>query len=93
MAGSATITGTQNYIMGIGHPKTEATTEAPPAVFSTDPLTGEVEFQGPVDTYGAIDSNGVADPLTNPTAVVGAAGVVRLACDKMAARQPLTRRP
>ena len=76
MAGSATITGTQNYIMGIGHPKTEATTEAPPAVFSTDPLTGEVEFQGPVDTYGAIDSNGVADPLTNPTAVVGAAGAL-----------------
>lgn len=42
MAGSATITGTQNYIMGIGHPKTEATTEAPPSVFATDPLTGRI---------------------------------------------------
>lgn len=42
MAGSATITGTQNYVMGIGHPKTEATTEAPPAVFAVDPLTGGV---------------------------------------------------
>ena len=42
MAGSATITGTQNYIMGIGHPKTEATTEAPPAVFETNPLTGNI---------------------------------------------------
>ena len=42
MAGSATITGTQHYIMGIGHPVTEATTEAPPAVFQTDPLTGEI---------------------------------------------------
>lgn len=35
MAGSATITGTQNYIFGIGHPKTEATTEAPPLVYET----------------------------------------------------------
>ena len=40
MAGSATITGRQNYVLGIGHPKTEATTEAPPAVFETDPVTG-----------------------------------------------------
>jgi len=40
MAGSATITGTQNYVMGIGHPKTETTTEAPPAMVVTDPLTG-----------------------------------------------------
>ncbi len=42
MAGSATITGTQNYVMGIGHPKTETTTEAPPAMVVTDPLTGEI---------------------------------------------------
>lgn len=54
MAGSATITGTQNYVMGIGHPKTEATTEAPPAVFSTDPLTGRAT--GLQDPVGGVNS-------------------------------------
>lgn len=32
MAGSATITGRQNYVLGIGHPKNEAPTEGAPAV-------------------------------------------------------------
>lgn len=34
MAGSATITGRQNYVLGIGHPKNEAATEAAPVVFT-----------------------------------------------------------
>lgn len=36
MAGSATITGTQHYIGGIGHPRTETTTEAAPAMLNAD---------------------------------------------------------
>lgn len=47
MAGSADIRGTQNYVMGIGHPKTETTTEAPPAMVVTDPLTGVIGLTGP----------------------------------------------
>jgi len=39
MAGSATITGKQNYVMGIGHPASEPLTEGSPAVFSTDNRT------------------------------------------------------
>ena len=42
MAGSADITGTQYYTMGIGHPKASATEQAP-VTFKTDPLTGGVE--------------------------------------------------
>ena len=34
MAGSADITGRQNYVMGIGHPKTESITEGSPAVWN-----------------------------------------------------------
>ena len=36
MAGSADITGRQNYILGIGHPKNRATTESPPLVGVTN---------------------------------------------------------
>ena len=46
MAGSATITGTQNYVMGIGHPKTEAFSEAPPAFNSFRRSEALVRFQG-----------------------------------------------
>lgn len=45
MAGSATITGTQHYIAGIGHPKTETTTEAPPVMAVIDPFTGKNVLQ------------------------------------------------
>lgn len=46
MAGSADITGRQNYVLGIGHPKTRTTTEAPPAVFVSDTLNGGVGLNG-----------------------------------------------
>jgi len=36
MAGSADITGRQNYVLGIGHPKTKSLTESAPAVFNSD---------------------------------------------------------
>lgn len=36
MAGSATITGRQNYVLGIGHPSNEATTEQQPATAIAD---------------------------------------------------------
>lgn len=39
MAGSATITGTQNYVLGIGHPKTEALSES-------NPITGTLDANG-----------------------------------------------
>ncbi len=47
MAGSANITGRQNYVMGIGHPKNQALTESPPAVFSTDSLGNVTGLLGP----------------------------------------------
>ena len=43
MAGSADITGTQYYTMGIGHPKASVENQAP-VTFKTDPLTGGVSF-------------------------------------------------
>lgn len=42
MAGSATITGKQNYVMAIGHPASEPTGEYPPALIATDPNTGGI---------------------------------------------------
>ncbi len=67
MAGSATITGTQNYVMGIGHPKTETTTEAPPAMVVTDPLTGTITgFAGSDGTTQAI-----TQPITTPSGYRG----------------------
>ena len=36
MAGSVDITGRQNYVLGIGHPKTESINESSPATFTTD---------------------------------------------------------
>lgn len=60
MAGSATITGTQHYVAGIGHPKTETTTEAPPVMALTDPLTGGI---------AGLSAGGVTLPV--PTAVAG----------------------
>lgn len=40
MAGSADIRGKQHYIAGIGHPASEPSTEASPAMVITNPLTG-----------------------------------------------------
>ena len=79
MAGSATITGTQNYIMGIGHPKTEATTEAPPAVFATDLLTGGIlglvgaSGQNALPFVGSISTTVSLAAATANTAVLQAA--------------------
>lgn len=39
MAGSADITGRQNYVFGIGHPASEPLSEAKPAVFASDGKT------------------------------------------------------
>ena len=47
MAGSADITGRQNYVMGIGHPKSTPTTESPPVTVVTNPLTGGSYLQTP----------------------------------------------
>ena len=62
MAGAADITGRQNYVLGIGHPKTRTTTEAPPAMVVSDPLTGGVS--------GFVDPNGGTIRL-NPIAGSG----------------------
>lgn len=50
MSGSATITGKQNYVLGIGHPKAEAESESPPASFVTDPETGEIRLCGGINS-------------------------------------------
>lgn len=42
MAGSADITGRQNYIFGIGHPKTNPNAEAAPVVASTNLSNGKI---------------------------------------------------
>jgi len=44
MAGSADITGRQNYVAGIGHPKTTPNNEAAPAMVQTN-LAGGLAFQ------------------------------------------------
>lgn len=46
MAVSADIRGIQHYVQGIGHPKTETNSEAPPAMVVTNPLTGEIALSG-----------------------------------------------
>jgi len=46
MAGSATITGKQNYVMAIGHPASEPSTESAPAMVVTDTF-GVVSIVGP----------------------------------------------
>jgi len=52
MAGSADITGRQNYVMGIGHPKTTPTTESSPVTVSTNSVNGVISFAaGGVTTY------------------------------------------
>jgi len=43
MAGSADIRGKQHYVAGIGHPASEPSTEAPPAMVITNQITGEIE--------------------------------------------------
>jgi lysophospholipase L1-like esterase len=43
MAGSADIRGKQHYIAGIGHPASEPSMEASPAMVITNQLTGEME--------------------------------------------------
>lgn len=46
MAGSATITGRQNYVMGIGHPKADATTEIAPYLTGVlPPVSGATAFR------------------------------------------------
>lgn len=53
MAGSADITGKQNYVMGIGHPKSTPSAESPPVTVVTNPLTGGMDaLQG---TNGIVD--------------------------------------
>lgn len=64
MAGSADITGRQNYVMGIGHPKTETTTESSPAMVLTDPLTGETVQTISVVTQAQYDALGTKDAKT-----------------------------
>lgn len=79
MAGSATITGRQHYILGIGHPVTESETEAPPAVYSIDPTTGAVTgLVGPdgLASYTLTSQSDVAVPVTNLSAAAGAAGAL-----------------
>ena len=62
MAGSADITGTQYYTMGIGHPKASATEQAP-VTFKTDPLTGISRLQTPLSTADLPPGT----PVTRPT--------------------------
>lgn len=45
MAGSADITGRQNYIMGIGHPASEPSSESPPAAYYFDASLNPVGLQ------------------------------------------------
>jgi lysophospholipase L1-like esterase len=47
MAGSADITGRQNYVQGIGHPKTTPSTEAAPAMLVANPQIGVTGLIGP----------------------------------------------
>jgi hypothetical protein len=46
MAGSATITGKQHYVAGIGHPQSEPSTECPPAMLVTDSTSNNVWIAG-----------------------------------------------
>ena len=66
MAGSATITGTQNYVMGIGHPKAQTTTEVPPVSFAIDANNVTVGIEG-VDGL----SQAITQPITTPVGYRG----------------------
>jgi hypothetical protein len=64
MAGSATITGKQNYVMGIGHPASEPLTEGSPAIWNTDgtaltnPVTGaDVTLGGGLTTGRSVTAS------------------------------------
>lgn len=67
MSGSATITGRQNYVMGIGHPATEATTESPPAMLSTD-STGKANGIVGADGSEVLTAMGLRGGVFNVTA-------------------------
>lgn len=74
MAGSATITGTQHYVLGIGHPKTDALNEAAPAVWNVaqtalvNPVTGaDVILGGAASRIDAIASTKMPTWATGTT--------------------------
>ncbi len=61
MAGSADIIGRQNYVQGIGHPKTTPNNEAAPAMVQTNHFTGGNEIQIPGGGAYALDDKGVVN--------------------------------
>lgn len=84
MAGSADITGRQNYVMGIGHPKTIPSSESAPAMVNTNIITGEraliaagkrMDFQlGSAEPSGALYSGIGSQTLFDLSAMTASSG-------------------
>lgn len=64
MAGSADITGRQNYVLGIGHPKSTPPAESPPIAIQTNANTGDSVVLGISGKFAPLDAIFLGDSKT-----------------------------